>query len=39
MNAKLIQYDIQIFYPPSHSSFIYHDVVHKAGEERPPERK
>lgn len=29
---------LQIFYPPSRSSFIYHDVVHKAGEERPPER-
>ncbi|XP_022791955.1 uncharacterized protein LOC111331163 isoform X1 [Stylophora pistillata] len=29
---------LQIFYPPSRSSFIYHNVAHKAGEERPLER-
>ncbi|KAJ7392323.1 hypothetical protein OS493_011980 [Desmophyllum pertusum] len=29
---------LQVFYPPSRSSFMYHNVVHRAGEERPPDR-
>ncbi|KAL9984102.1 hypothetical protein ACROYT_G006361 [Oculina patagonica] len=29
---------LQVFYPPSRSSFMYQNVVHKAGEERPPDR-
>ena len=30
---------LQIFYPPSKSSFSYQRFVHRAGEERPPESK
>ena len=30
---------LQIFYPPSRPSFIYHAAVHKPGDERPSDRK
>ena len=30
---------LQVFYPPSRSSFMYQNVVHKAGEEKPPDRE
>lgn len=29
---------LQFFYPPSRSSFMHQNIVHRAGEERPPER-